>query len=174
MKINWTEWKASRLSEKLRQHKYVLLVIAAGIVLMAWPTAGGKASAADKRETAAVEEDFSVEALEERLSRVLSKIEGAGEVSVVLTVQNGTERILASNKAAEQTGERREMEEEIVLIEGEYGEEALLIGQRYPSFRGALVVCRGGDDPQVCLWITQAVSALTGLGTDKITVCKGA
>ena len=45
--------------------------------------------------------------------------------------------------------------------------------QYYPSFRGALVVCPGGDDPQVQLAITQAVSALTGLGSDRITICAG-
>ena len=42
-----------------------------------------------------------------------------------------------------------------------------------PSFRGALVVCAGGDDPGVRLQVIRAVSALTGLGSDCITVCQG-
>ena len=42
-----------------------------------------------------------------------------------------------------------------------------------PQFRGALVVCAGGDDPGVRLQVIRAVSALTGLGSDCITVCQG-
>ena len=45
--------------------------------------------------------------------------------------------------------------------------------RRYPVFQGALVVCEGADQAQVRLAMTQAVSALTGLGTDRITICKG-
>ena len=43
-----------------------------------------------------------------------------------------------------------------------------------PQFRGALVVCPGGDDPQVRLAVMEAVSAVTGLGSNHISVCKSA
>ena len=38
------------------------------------------------------------------------------------------------------------------------------------SRAGAVVVCAGGDSPTVRLEVTIAVSAYTGLGSDKITV----
>ena len=38
---------------------------------------------------------------------------------------------------------------------------------------GAVVVCEGGGDASVRLKLMEAVSALTGLGTDKIAICKG-
>ena len=37
----------------------------------------------------------------------------------------------------------------------------------------ALVVCPGGNDPAVKLQISEAVAALTGLGAEKISICKG-
>ena len=40
------------------------------------------------------------------------------------------------------------------------------------SRAGAVVVCDGGDDAAVRLAVTQAVSAYTGLGSDRITVMK--
>ena len=43
-----------------------------------------------------------------------------------------------------------------------------------PQFRGALVVCPGGDDPQVRLAVMEAVSAVPGLGSNHISVCKSA
>ena len=48
-----------------------------------------------------------------------------------------------------------------------------MIQQLGPVYQGALVVCSGGDDPQVKLALYEAVSALTGLRTDKISICKG-
>ena len=43
----------------------------------------------------------------------------------------------------------------------------------YPRFVGALVVCEGGGSAGVRLAVTQAVSALTALPSDKITVLQG-
>lgn len=40
------------------------------------------------------------------------------------------------------------------------------------SDSGAVVVCAGADDPAVRLDVTHAVSAYTGLGSNKITVMK--
>ena len=41
-----------------------------------------------------------------------------------------------------------------------------------PEFRGALVVCPGGGNAQVRLKLIEAVSALTGLGSDRIAVVR--
>ena len=52
-------------------------------------------------------------------------------------------------------------------------QETVTVQERGPGYQGALLVCAGGDDPQVRLRLTQAVSALTGLGADKIAISKG-
>ena len=36
-----------------------------------------------------------------------------------------------------------------------------------------MIVCAGGDDPTVRLQLTEAMSALTGLGADKISISQG-
>ena len=43
---------------------------------------------------------------------------------------------------------------------------------RNEEFTGAVVVCRGADDPAVRLRIMETVSAFTGLGTNRIVVQK--
>ena len=40
------------------------------------------------------------------------------------------------------------------------------------SYMGAIVVCQGGDRPSVKLAIVKAVSDVTGLTSDKISVLK--
>ena len=173
MKADWKIPKSEKLVALLGQYKFVLIAIAAGIMLLAWPSDRDKASAAEASGLAGTEEDFSVDALEERLGKALSKVDGAGEVLVILTVQTGMERVLATNRSVEQTSDSRNMGEDIVVISGKGGEEALLIRQNYPTFQGALLICSGGEDPSVRLQLTEAVSALTGLGADRIAICSG-
>lgn len=157
----------------LKQYKFLLILIAAGVVLLLLPQ---KKEA--KQETAAagsagMYENFSLEDLEKKLEKILSGIEGAGEVSVMLTIRSGMEQILAADREQTESGSEREMQEKTLVISTDSGEEVVLIGQNYPIFQGALIVCPGGDDPGVQLLLIRALSALTGLSTNRITVCKG-
>ena len=172
MKLQW-KLPEGGLWTLLDQYKYVLIVIAAGILLLLWPTGDGKQQAADGIPPEP-QEDFALEALEEKLSRTLSQVEGAGQVTVTLTVKSGMERVLASDRTTSVTDRGSSVEEETVLTGSGGSQEAVLLSRRYPTFQGALVVCQGGDDPAIRLLMTQAVSALTGLGADRVTVCKGA
>ena len=169
MKFQWklpegAVWKA------LDRYKYVLIIIVIGIVLLLWPT--GKQDAGTDG-TADVRETFDLEALEEKLSRTLSQVEGAGKVTVTLTVKRGMEQVLASDRTTSVGDRGSSVEEETVLISTGSGQDTVLLTQKYPTFQGALIVCEGGDSVEVRLLLTQAVSALTGLGADRITVCKG-
>ena len=171
MKFQWklpegAVWRA------LDKYKYVLIVIIAGIVLLLWPTGERKQNAGTDGSAAALEK-FDLEALEKKLSRTLSMVEGAGEVTVTLTVQRGMEQVLASDRTTSVSERGSSVEDETVLVNTGSGQETVLLTQKYPTFQGALIVCEGGDNAQVRLLLTQAVSALTGLGADRITVCKG-
>ena len=155
------------------RYRYVLLVLLAGVVLLALPVGSGGAGAEDA-PAEMPEEDFSVEALERKLADTLSQVDGAGPVQVMLTVQSGMRRVLAQDSSVDQDGTAITRETETVVVSSGSGtQQAVLLQQIYPQFQGALVVCPGGDDPAVCLKLTQAVSALTGLGSDKISICKG-
>ena len=113
-------------------------------------------------------------ALERRMEEALSRIEGAGEVSVVLTLRSGTRQVLAQDVSSARSQEDQEEDRTTVVVSAGSGrEEAVALQQIYPQFQGALVVCAGGDDPAVQLKLVEAVSALTGLGSDKISICKG-
>ena len=157
----------------LWKYRYVLLVVLVGAVLLLLPTGGG-ASAQPDGTAAGAALDYDPSELEARLEAVLSRVEGAGEVEVVLTVRSGPRQVLAEDRTQEREGGRESGESTTVLLSrGSAGEETVAVEQRSPQFRGALVVCSGGDDPAVRLTLTQAVSAVTGLGADRISICKG-
>lgn len=159
--------KAAGWLKKLGAYKYVFLVIAVGAALLLWPE--GERGQTVQAE-APLEQGFSVERTEEKLEDILSQIDGAGKVRVMLTVKSGAEQVLAQDTTV---SDREETWETVVISTGSGTQEVVVQTQIYPEFRGALIVCEGGNDPGVRLLITQAVSALTGLGSARITVCCG-
>ena len=165
------EW-AERLAKALEKYKYVLLVAAVGVVLLLWPTGDGGGT----KETAEVLQTglFETGELEEKLEKALSQVEGAGEVTVVLTLEGGPRQVVARDTSSKWSGEETQEESTVVLADqGSGSERAVELQQLSPGYRGALVVSPGAGQPQVRLALTQAVSALTGLGADRISVCKG-
>ena len=168
MKEGWPEavrrWKGA-----LRKYQSVLLVIAVGVVLLLLP-AGGSRDSPQPAEAREEGTSFDLEAFEIKLERVLSQVEGAGETSVVLTLEGGSRQVLARNQELESGG--GETNTVVTVGRGSGQQEVVPLQTVAPRFRGALVVCPGGGDPQVRLRIIGAVSAVTGLGADRISVCQ--
>ena len=137
------------------KYRYVLLVALAGLALMLFPTGP---EVAEPAATVAAEES-----LESRLEAILSRIDGAGEVKVLLTEDRGGEVFYQTEGEDGKT----------VLISGaDRSESGLVRTTQPPSYRGAVVVCRGADSAAVRLAVVEAVANATGLGTDRITVLK--
>jgi stage III sporulation protein AG len=170
----WAVWM-QRLKKLLGKYKFVFVVILAGIVLLLLPDLGGEPTQPEPEPVQpAVSDPFQVEEMESKLSQVLSKVEGAGEVTVVLTVKSTARQVLAQDgESSEREGEVESSLSTVVISKGSGGEETVSLQQLSPQYQGALVVCSGGDAPGVQLRLVEAVSALTGLGADKISVCKG-
>lgn len=147
--------------ELWERYKYIGLAALAGIILLILPTG-------ERQETKEAEVKVSRD-LEREMEEILSNIQGVGQVKVLLT--EDTDGALQLARDMEVSGES-EYSSSTVVLEGEGGDEPLVVQTVYPSYRGALVVCSGGEDPAVKLTVTEAVAALTGLTSDRITVAK--
>jgi len=111
------------------------------------------------------------------MEEILSAMSGVGQAKVLLTVDSDGERQLAQDTELTYRGDTAAPEDysrrsEIVLADGVSGDEAVVLQNRQPVYRGALVVCQGGDRAEVRLAVTEAVSVLTGLSADRVTVAK--
>lgn len=160
-----------KLAAFLGQYKYVFLVILVGVGLLLLPNfggAGGEASTgtASKETTA----EFDLAAMEHKLADALSEIEGAGRVTVVLTLKSSARQVLARD---ESLSERENSATTVVVSRGGGVQDAVVLQQVYPQYQGALIICPGGGEAAVKLKITEAVAAVTGLGPARISVCKG-
>ena len=112
-------------------------------------------------------EGYTQDALEAmsnaELERILSAVAGAGRVSVLLTEVAGGETVYQTQGEDGDT---------VLLTGSTRGETALVRRVDPPVYRGAVVVCQGGDNAAVRLAVVQAVMAVTGLNAQRITVLK--
>ena len=158
------------LWQKIGTYKYVLLVIVAGALLLMLPHSDQSQKTVDGGTGEGADTAFDLDELERGLEQALSRIEGAGEVTVVLTLKSGTRKVLAEDSRADGAESSRET---VVVSQGSSMEDGLLLQEVYPQFRGALIVCPGGNIASVRLSVLEAVSALTGLSSDCISICVG-
>lgn len=166
MKFAWpvgsVEWK-----ELWGRYKYALLVVLLGMVLLLVP-GGEQSRSAPKGEKETVDQ-FDLRAMEEKLEHALSRIQGAGEVTVVLTLKEGSRQVLARDTTS---SDREQSSTAVVVSQGAGLEKTVPVQNIFPKFQGALVVCDGGSDAGVKLQLMEAVRALTGLSAEKISICK--
>ena len=161
-------WK-EKVPALLKKYRYLLLGLLVGLMLMCLPERGEGAD-----ETAAVTaspvEDIS---MEQRLEEILGQIRGAGRVRVMLTEETGARSTYQTDDdltdSQDSVTSRRDT---VIITDGDRAQQGLLCGVDPPEYRGAVIVCQGADQASVRLAIVQAVSNVTGLGADKISVLK--
>ncbi len=104
---------------------------------------------------------------------ILSKVTGAGEVEVLLTVSAGEETIYQTDCQTDSSGDSENRHCDTVMITDANRNETGLVRQIFPAtYQGAIIVCRGADSPAVRFAIVEAVSKLTGLSSNQISVLK--
>ena len=158
------------------KYKYVLLTVLLGVLLLLLPQNEKAADSGSATPSAA--ENFDREALQNEMEDILSSLDGVGKLSLMLTVEGGGAYELAQDETASLKARGEEVDEqtrktETVVLGSGTSAEVVVTHSRYPRFVGALIVCEGGDRADVQLKVTQAVSALTGLSSERISVVKG-
>ncbi len=151
--------------QKLEKFKYPALILLLGLVLILWPT---KQKQPEPPEVPAQTEP-SEEPVEARMERILSCIDGAGEVRVLLTKRTGDETVYQTDETCVRSADSESRTVTTVMA----GSDVPVVRQTVcGQYQGALIVCGGADSPSVRLQLVNAVAGLTGLSTDRITVIK--
>lgn len=155
------------LLKKVNKFKYTAIIFLIGIVLLLLPQ-----QEAAEMQIQLDESQVQNHNLEERLENLLSQVEGAGKVDVLLSYERGEVRDYQEDKTRRQDETREEFQTETVFYDTQNGDTPVCVSVSYPTYRGAVVVCQGADKASVRFNILKAVSSLTGLGSDHITVIK--
>lgn len=116
------------------------------------------------------------------LTKILSRIEGVGQVSVELTFESGPEYELAYDEQT-RTSETEEKDnaggirriseltqERKVVIVNDRGEKPIVVKEIQPKVRGVVVVAEGADNSRVKASLFSAVQAVLDLPAHRIQV----
>lgn len=170
--------KLPKLSEKLKKDKKLLLTVAAGILGIVFIVISEfvPKSLYKKAETGEQNKDSVSsyeETLEKRLEGIISSVDGAGRVQVMVTLDTSVQTQYAkdekeNSKSGDKTSEKS-YEKKYVLTDDDSG---VVLKTTEPEVRGVIVVCDGGDNAAVKNGITSAVRAALSVDSNKITVLK--
>lgn len=157
--------------EFLKKYRYVALVLLAGLILMLLPE-GGEDRKEEQSRTVEIQETQPT-CLQDSLEDILSQIEGAGKVQVLLTEAAGERTVYQTDEDISTNAETSSVRRETVILSGaDRAENGLVQQVNPPTYLGAIVVCQGADRAAIRLAVVEAVAKATGLTSDKITVLK--
>lgn len=165
------EWKpiANRAVEFIKKYRYPVLILLLGLVLMLIPT-GSRETETVTEQVVETQEEAT---MEERLEELLSQIQGAGKVRVMLSYSGGEQTLYQTNDDVVTGSDSSTIRQDAVTVTDSDRNETGLVKQVIPAtYLGAIVLCQGADSAAVRLAIADAVSKITGLGTDKISILK--
>ena len=160
-----------------QKYRYFFIVILIGLLFLILPVSNKE----NTERSEQIELEFSVESLQNKIEKMLSKSEGVGRVQLLLSLKSGVEQVYAEDirvsrerqEDDEQFGYHEDSDKKPSVISGDSGAESpVLVKQIYPEFLGATVVCDGAENASVRQLITDAVCALTGITADKIAILK--
>ena len=162
--MDWLSLKEKGMSF-WRKYKFALLILALGFALMLIPGRKDTALPAPK----ITQEEASTD-MEERLEEILSKIQGAGKVSVMVSLSSGEEIVYQKDEDVNSDGSFKY--ETVIITDSDRNQQAVVQQVIPERYQGVIVVCQGAEKASVRLSIIEAVAKVTGLGTDHISVLK--
>ena len=153
-----------------KKYRYAILIVLIGICMMLLPGTSNKAKTTEITKTETTYEQQTD--ISERLAQILSKIQGVGKVEIMLTVAQGEKYIYQTDEAIASGESGTSKWDTVIITDEERAQHAIIQQVNPPVYQGALIVCQGADNATVRLALVDAVSKMTGLGADKISVVK--
>ena len=167
-----------KLKEKLIKNKKLTLIVIIGLlgIMLIFLSEVDTEKTKDKDEpTTHISETNNAQyekQLEERLSDLISNIENAGQVKVMVTLKCSDESVYAINENIKNDDNSDNYSNSYVIIDNKSEKEGIKLKVIEPQVQGVAVVCTGGDNPEVIKQITDAVTKVLGIGSNKVSVSK--
>ena len=149
--------------------RWPALILAIGVLLLLLPGKSAKEEVSVPQGAGEQETDFSLTEFTASLEQLLRGIEGAGEVHLLLTLEDHGQTVYQTDLSQSESGDSTQSQSQTVFARQDGADTPVTLRSSCPSFRGAVVVCQGAQHPQVVLAIKEAIACATGLGMDRIT-----
>lgn len=164
--------------QKLRSIKHIEIIVAvvlAAVVLLIYFSTFKTSSKGETTQTTSVSEYAAM--IESKLSNIISKIDGVGNVSVMVTLASGPEYVYATNdeeKINKNEGNGNSTTSKIttsspIIVSN----DAIIVKEIMPEIGGIVVVAKGAESTKVKLEIIKAIQALVDVPQANIEVLAG-
>lgn len=176
--------------KKLKRSDWLILVLAGILILIiALPTDTKEKKQAEKSKENISKENNTMEAskdeIERKLEDILEKIDGAGDVKVMITYKDSGTQVVEKDKntsensleESDSTGgvrstKEQQLQESTVYEEADAGNTPFVSKELLPKVEGILIVASGGDNQKVKQNISEAVLALFQVEAHRIKIVK--
>lgn len=176
--------------KKLKRSDWLILVLAGILILIiALPTDTKEKKQAEKLKENISKENNTMEAskdeIERKLEDILEKIDGAGDVKVMITYQDSGTQVVEKDKntsensleESDSTGgvrstKEQQLQESTVYEDADAGNTPFVSKELLPKVEGILIVASGGDNQKVKQNISEAVLALFQVEAHRIKIVK--
>lgn len=173
----------NRISEKTKLSKKLMLVLLlffiglAALLLSELQSEDYIAAETTTRAADSMSADEYTARLEERLTSIVSAVEGAGETRVMVTLESGSEQIYLYNSdygedIQPSSRSSYEQNREYVIIGDGEDENGIVVRVVEPKVRGVAIVCEGGGSDTVKQQIVETVTALLDISSASVSVVK--
>lgn len=170
------------LSADKRRVNLIVLLCAAAVLLIILP--GTDCAVRDeKTATQSDPAESYARSLEEKLEKTIREIEGAGETRVLITLQGGREYIYAREdqtssdlsesvdpSGRQSSDESQNRQSNLIIIDTDQGEQALVCTELMPAVNGVVVVCAGAGDPAVKERIMAVVTTALNISSKRVCI----
>lgn len=125
-----------------------------------------------------VESDYSI-FLENKLVKILSQLNGVGDVHVMITLEDSLEKVPAMNqtKTIETTneidsegGKRETIREDETTQIVNLSNDVVILKEVKPNIKGVIVIAEGAEKPVILENIYEAVKTVLGISANKVQV----
>ena len=150
---------------KNKNNRLICVIFIIGVVLMV--AAGGYGN---KKEAVNTPREVTAADDETRLAEILSQIDGAGDVSVMITYYSSVEKSLAyeTKTASREDKSERSEDKKAIMTDG----EPMVVKEVYPQVKGVIVTADGAGNSAVRAAISEAVSASLDVPVHRICIFK--
>lgn len=167
--------KLSKFFERIRINKklQIVLIFSVLAVILVCYLAYSEIKLQSKKQsdlnaTSGSAEEYVI-SLEKKLENVLSNIDGAGRVSVAITVSTGFAKEYAYEETNKESLSGNSSTSTLILVDN----EPVVVFETYPKISGVLVIAEGGNKIGVKLGILQSIQTLLDVTNDNITILEG-
>lgn len=168
----------------------IILIAIAGIILLVinfseWKNKTGIEDTEKIQKTEDFNENDSyIKEMENKLVHILEKVDGVGQVEVMITLKASRESVLNKDDSEESQTEEEisdetkkysrtdKKEEETVLADAQGESAPYVVKELEPEIAGIIIACEGADNNVVAASVTQAAQVLFGISSNHIKVLK--